>query len=184
MVVGSIAICPVVSAIRAEELMLMASSHPEPSFKAVPVKPVPSVTLPIFTPLTSQVPAAQEVKAGATDIPLIVLVAAPDPALIVGEISSPFVVEVTALVVASVKAKDTTDPVSPALWLYEAEDTVNAEPVVKAEPMVNARLVPVVKAVPEREATVPTVMAFAAKSKSLAPEPVVAVVLNEIAVPV
>ena len=66
----------------------------------------------MFTPLTAQVPAAQAVNAGSTDIPLMVRVAAPDAALIVGERRIPFVVLVTAAVVASVKAKETSDPVS------------------------------------------------------------------------
>ena len=94
------------------EAMLRLVSQPVPMLRAVPVNPVPSVTLAMFMPRTAQVPAAQAVNAGSTDIPLMVRVAAPDAALIVGERRIPFVVLVTAAVVASVKAKETSDPVS------------------------------------------------------------------------
>ena len=57
-------------------------------------------------------PAAQAVKTGLTERPLMVRVAAPDGALMVGEISKPLVVEVTAAVVASVKVRLAKLPVS------------------------------------------------------------------------
>lgn len=71
--------------------------------------------IPIFTPLTAQVPAAQFVNAGSTETPLIVRVAAPEAALTVGLTRIPLLVAVTADVVASVKARFTRLPVSPAV---------------------------------------------------------------------
>lgn len=124
-------------------------SQPVPRVRAEVLNPVPSVTFPIFTPLTAQVPAEQAVNVGATDMPLIVLVAAPEGALIVGEIKRPLVVEVTAAIVASVNASEASDPVS-APWTYVADATEIAPPVVRAPPNVSAWPNPVVSDVADR----------------------------------
>lgn len=93
-------------------------SQPVPRLIAAEVMPVPSVTLPTFRALGLQVdPPVQAVKVGVMETPFTVLVPeAPVVTLRVGEIKRPLVVEVLVVVVASVKARAATVPVSSAVW--------------------------------------------------------------------
>jgi len=92
-------------------------SQPVPMVRAALVMPAESVTFPMFTPFGLHVePPVHAVNVGAMETPLMVLVPdSPVVTLTVGETSSPLVVLVFVVVVASVKAREATVPVSLAV---------------------------------------------------------------------